>query len=438
MPIREQTTAPEDRACIRFYAEDGAAAFANLATDLGQYERDLTVGSGSDAVYLPTPATDFLLTTRTIALDLTTSTTTACTLWLNGSAGSIDRLRIATSQYEYRVNNTDVLAIAVPAGAHQIVVVRTERNPGAAGLDDAYISTLEVMDVTNSVLARQVATHAVRTFGANDFILLANTTAGASSLSDAAGVCDKIRFSSRAVPFTEIAQDWIASLSDPTSDVELVRQGLPLTESSGAGDVGEFHGAAVQHAAAELRHTQWRTMGPAVNWCFLNNSAIDDDDHSDAGHREKIMLAPGGDVGTGYRLRLGWFGVAPLHPFCNAVWVEVLARCFNSTDADLRTFGLRIYSFDNLPSKGDVEYRYAEATFTADEAAPGSWRIQALVPVMPNAETGKTYIGLAYAMDLLDEGTEVFQIAAYSMHAVQVFDTTVGLPPTGGPAGESG
>lgn len=454
MPIREQTTNPPDRADIRFYGADGSAGFSNLAQDQGQYESDLTVGAGSDAVYLPAPATRFLLATRTIALHITVSTTTACTLWLNGTGSAIDRLSIASSQYVYRVNNTDILAIAVPAGTEQVVVVRTEPNPGATMAGNAYRTTLEVFDVDNSTLARSVATHGVRTFGANDFILLANTTAGASSLSDAGGECDKIRVSSRAVCFTEVAQDWIGALSDPTSVAKLQRQGLPLTEDSGVGDQAEYHGPAVQLAASELRHLQWRCMGPGLNWCFRNNDGIDDTFHTDAAHREKILLAPGGNTGTGFRLRLGWFGVCPVHPLANAMWVQVLARCLNVTDADLRTFGLRLYSFNKLPIVGQVlqgspgdeaqvlEYRYAEATFTADEAAPGSWRIQAVLPIVvgeSGIQEGKTYIGLAYAMDLLDEGTETFRIQVYSMHTSQMFDATVGLPPGGGgPVGEAG
>jgi hypothetical protein len=455
VPTRSQSTSPEDRACIRFYGDDGSTSLADLATDLGQYESDLTVGAGNDCVYEASPATRFNLTIpRTIAMVLSVAHSTNSTLWNHGSGSSRDRLRVEAGNYEYApAGSTAVITAPVPAGTSQIVSVRSEPNPGSMGDHDAVRSTLEIYDVTNSVLTRYTATHEARSLPTAEFAFLAVASDGTNSYIDAGGECTTLRFSSRAVAFSEIAQDWIANLSNVTSDAKLERQGLPLTEESGVGEQAEFHGAAAQLAASQLRHVQWRTMGPALNWCFINNSAIDDTDHSDASHREKIMLAPGGDTGTGFRLRLGWFGVAPVHPFCNALWVEVLARCWNVTDADLRTFGLRIYSFNKLPIIGQqlqgnpgeeqdpFDYRYGEATFTADDSAPGVYRIQAVVPVAVGESgiaRGKTYIGLAYAMDLLDEGAETFQIAAYSMHTVQMFDTTVGLPPGGGPAGESG
>lgn len=452
MPTRQQTESVQDRSDIRFYSDGGASAFANLATDDGQYARNLSTGGTPDAVYLPAPATDFLLTTRTIALDITTSTTTACTLWINGTGSSIDRLRIASSQYEYMVNNATLVSLAVPAGAHQIVVVRTEPNPGAAFASEAYMTTIEVMDVTNNVLARAQHTHAARTFGANDFILLANTTAGASSLTDAGGVCDKIRVSSRAVPFTEIHQDWVSLPSAPTTVAKLQRQGLPFKQSMGIGAQGEMHGPAVQWAAAELEHVQWRTMGPLMNWRLPNVEDITKVSHTNTSHREKIRLAPGGDTGTGFRIRLGWFGCYPVHPFCNALWVEVHARCFNNTDADLRTFGFRLYSMNKRPVVGQglaqpgddgesLDFRYAEITFQSDEGEPGSWRLQTVMPVVVGASgisKGMTYLALAYAIDLFDEGTEAFRCQVKAINTVQLYNTTVGLPPGGGPAGESG
>jgi hypothetical protein len=451
VPTREQTTDPQDRACIRFYGEDGGTSLANLAVDIGQYETDLTVGAGTDCVYAASPATRLNIgVPRTIALQITTVTTTNSVLWNHGTSTERDRLRVEASNYEYAIGGTTaVITAPVPAGTSQIVVLRSESNPGTTGASDAVKATLEIYDVTNSVLTRYTVDHAARSLPTADFVFLAVASDGTNSYIDAGGECEAIRFSSRAVPFTEIAQDWIASLSDPTTSAKLQRQGMAVTEDSGIGDVAEFHGAAIQHCAAELKHTQWRTMGTLANWRFRNVSTYLESSHTATAGREKIMLAPGGNLGVPkYRLHLAWFGVFPVHPFANSLWAEIHVRCFNSTDADLRTFGFRVYSFNRIPIVGaaddepgdggePLEYSYAQVTFTADEAAPGTWRMQKKLPIKVG-QHGKTYVGLAYAHDLLDEGTESLQITVRAIHTVQFFDTTLGIPPGGGPTGEAG
>lgn len=452
MPIREQTTAPQDRLCIRFYGDDGETAIANLAVDQGQYEVDLTVGAGSDVLYEAGAGGRFDFTSpRTLAFHVDVPSADSV-LWLRDVGGANSGVTRVGTTLRVSVDAIAVINLSY-TGTELIVVHRTEPNPATTGAGDAYVSTLEIYDVSGATLVRARAAHAVEGGTMANFFVGANSTAGGGSWWTNGGTIRKVRVSSRAVPFTEIAQDWIASLSDITSSAKLVRQGLPLTEASGVGDVGEFHGPAVQLPVAELRHVQWRCMGPLMNWRCINVPDIDDTADTSTTHREKIRIAPGGETGTGFRLRLGWFGVFPVHPLTTAVWCQIHARCFNVTDADLRTFGFRLYSFNKLPIAGNVlqaspgddpaplEYHYREITFTSDEAAPGSWRLQAVVPVAvgeSGIQRGKTYLGLAYAHDLLDAGTETFRINVSAIHCVQMFDTTAGLPPNGGPAGEAG
>lgn len=452
MPTRQQTESVQDRSDIRFYGDGGIGSLNNLATDDGQYATNMSVGT--NAIFVAGPATRLLLATRrTIAMHLTTSTAANCHIWTHGASGDLDRVRITGGAYEYTVNGVVVLTLAVPAGAAQILVVRSEPNPGSVVASDAIRTTMEVYDVTNSALTRAVAYHAARALPASSpFIFLASSTTGTASFITAGGVCDKIRFSSRAVPLTEIHQDWVSLPSAPTTVAKLQRQGLPFQQSMGIGAQGEMHGPAVQWAAAELEHVQWRTMGPLMNWRLQNVEDITKVSHTNTLHREKIRLAPGGDTGTGYRIRLGWLGRFPVHPFCNALWVEVHARCFNLTDADLRTFGFRLYSFNKRPVVGQglaqpgddgesIDFRYAQVQFTSDEGEPGSWRLQTVMPIVVGTSglaEGKTYLALAYAIDLFDEGTEAFRCQVKAIHTVQLYNTTVGLPPGGGPAGESG
>lgn len=452
MPTRSQTTAPENKADIRYYGIDqGSGAASDLVTDLGQYERTMTLGT--DCVYEPSTVDLALTGIRTIAMHLWYDGATG-TLWSHGgTGGNLERMRITGGNFEWVLNASTIATVAVPAEEEVIIKVSTEPNPAAAGAGDAMLSFVEIYGVTSETLTRTRVRHAVKAATSTDAIIGASATTGTSSYFTAGGYFVRFRYSSRVVPFTEIRADWVTALSAISNVVaRRVVQGLPLTESSGIGNVAEMHGPAVQVAAHELAHAQWRTMGALMNWRLINVPNIDDDAHTSTTHREKIKLAPGGDEGTGFRIRLGWFGAFPVHPFCNALFVQVFARCWNVTDADLRTFGFRMYSFNKRPAgpqgiaiPGEpvesLDYRFAEATFTSDEAEPGSWRIQAVMPIcvgQSGISKGATYLALAYAHDLLNQGAETFRINVKAIHAVQLFNTTVGLPPGGGPAGESG
>lgn len=454
MPIRQQSSEPQDRCDTRYYAddEDRGGPIADLANDLSQYEASMTVGAGADVVYELASDRCSIGSPRTVAIQFFTEFGLDFVLWQHGTGAGLERVTIsAAGVLTWTWNNTTIATVSgLNLGETDwIIAIATEPNPAATGGANALRSYIYIL--SGGTPARTLVTHEAKVGGTGDWLWFARATTGTDSLYDT-GQAYRVRFSSRFCSFTEILQDWDGLGSSVTNKVaKLVRQGLPLTKGSGIGDVGEFHGAAIQHPAAELGHLQWRTMGAPLNWHVVNSPLLDTD-HTHASHREKIRIAPGGQV-LGYRLRLGWFGVFPIHPNANALWVEVFAQCLNVTDADLRQFGLRIYSMNKPPVVAPVfqgqpgeasdpfEYRVREVTFTADEDALGSYRVQAVLPVVvgeSGIRTGKTYVGLAYAMDMLDAGSETFRVRVRALHGVEMYDTTAGLPPHGGPAGEAG
>lgn len=648
MPIRAQSELPWDRPDIRFYGDNGATSLSALATDRGQYETNLTVGAGTDVVYEASPAARLAgVYPRTIAMHVERNTTGY--LYAHGTAGE-DHLLWSGSQYNVAINGTNAVVLVDPGGTELVIVVRSEANPATTGASDAVLTTLEIYDITNSTMHRAQGAHVAIPNPTADFAFGARDNAGTNSFITAGGTIFKIRHSSRAVAFTEIAQDWLLGLAespafvpgmrslrdtvsglvgtatgttydedfdardfdgvddklvyanpadlsgspltialwvyhDTTSTTDtyvelqatigqailfsrrttnsvrftwngstqmdvhssngtapssggwhhvaitgdgsttaanyhiyvdgvevgyqtqtngvtlrnvddeftigallagtdpldgriadlqihafelsaaaiaalaadprystaakLERQGVPLTQASGVGDQAEVHGAAVQWAASELRHAQWRCMGALMNWRMQTVDDIAGGYDDNAGTREKIKLAPGGTVdtgGEGFYLNLAWFGVFPVAPTCNRLWIEVHGRFWDSTADDSLEFGVQLYSFARKPwgpGAGAIDaadYSYVQARFISDEAAPGSWRIQATVPVHVGESgpgKGKTYLGLAYGLNLNDAGSGG-RVNVNAVHAVQIFDTTVGQPPGGGPVGEAG
>lgn len=452
MPLRQQTTAPQDKPDCRFYGV--GATYAALAVDLSQFEDDLL--SDADAAFENSARFNYSHP-RTLVWGFDAiGTLDTGTMWRHGTGANLELVEIvATATLRIYVNNVVAFEQSIQGdgtmGQLWVAWVSQPNPDPSAGASDAVLSWVYVHSVTGGWHERHRFTHPAKNSESTTGYIGSSSSGGVSAMSEP---ITTFGYFSRAHSFTEIALDHWLARAVPTTIAQTERQQLDVTAASGVGSQAEAHGVAAQSSAASLDHTRWRCMGALTNERFKDVPTIDTSFHSSGDAPPKVGVA----LGSAYRWHIGWFRAYPVSPTANALWVEVHARVW-STDITLGegVWGLRVYAMNRPPIVAQViagdppeplERRFVTAVIDDDNSSasdPGLYRIRAVVPIVRGSSgvaRDRVYLAVAYAVDPSGDHTpaerDTMRLEVKAAHAVQLFDGAEGQPPLGGPGGEAG
>jgi hypothetical protein len=368
----------------RFLAR--GASITACTTDASQYLINVTAGTGCVLEASPDSARFDFSHPRTIGFVITANNTDTGTLFRHGSVSPTRFAFSSANNLRITVNNATAGTLTLTgldAVRDTLVVAWTSRaNPDTTGAGDAVESTIHAWNVTNSTYERLTVTHAVSTtktqtafFGAAD---------NASTLIYS-GAITTIWFENREQSAAEIANDWVAARTAPTSTLEAGHQGHP--PQADTFDAQNYHhGPSALWAAVATCGLVRRTLSPL--WNEMLNTVPDWTDALLVAADPMIRGAPDSDS---WRMHLGWRRTVPVPHTCNYLWARVHVRSWTTSGAAV-PIGVRLYSLSRPPGApldpGDlgaadplVTY-FGEATITRDDdASVGEYTTIGLIPI---------------------------------------------------------
>lgn len=304
--------------------------------------------------------------------------------------------------------NSKLVLPGLSASASRIIVCWSSRaNPDpTAGAGAAVVHEIKAQNTTTGDVNKVQWTSAAQTTTTGKaFTWMAEDSVGTRKFSAALGTA--VRFDAHWCTDVELREDWDTQTALPTTATTSERPPLPLDLASGAGDAGEFYGLAPQWAGAAQHSMYRRTAWPLVNRRYRSVTA-----YRTTSAGPTIRLAPGSTL---YKLgRAHFHGPIPVHPGCDRAWVQVHAKLYVTSGASV-PIGLRVYSFNKRP--GDLgklvlvnennepfAKSYVEMVVDRDDTGGvGSYinftNLLKLERAGGGIREGKTYIGLAFAID---------------------------------------
>lgn len=380
----------------RYFATGASITACN--TDVSQYLTNMTAGVG--CVFEATSARFNYSHPRTILVRAETNNTDTEILFTHGSAGTLERLRFsAANTITVTVAGAVVLTYTVTglgASRENLIVAWTSiANPDTTGASDAVLSWLHVWNTADGTYDKTRFTHAIKASVSATALFGAGTTAGVQAFS---GTIIGLLYENRCMSATEIAADWVTSLSVPSTALETSTQGLPPSSST-IERHNYHHGPAAVWACDATRRMQRRTLSALVN--------------------ERCRVRPSWQTttldgpfvrqvqdDTVYRMLLGTLKVCPVPDTANVLWVRMHARCWTTSGAAVPT-GLRVYSMNQLPTLGGGAQSYEQffvgtSVTRDDDASVGSWSVLGLLSIARGTtgiRRGKTYLVAAVAID---------------------------------------
>lgn len=421
-------------------------AFADLAEDLSQFLTDMTAGaswiheSGSTRMQIGHPRTIGVL------LDHDEGSDTGY-LFNHGSAGDESISFSASDTILIRQNNANRLSRAIPflnsAGStvHRLLVAWVSiANPDTTGPSDAVLSWLLVANDAGDVY-RERFTHVVKTSPGTINVFGASSTAGGSTYS---GSLLRCWYANNQQSLTEMALDHgLAILANLTTATQAdSRAPLPVTESSGVGDEGEFYGVQPAWVARQTATMVRRLWSPLWNERMRN---VETWQQADWANHPLCADAP--QTSDAHTLMLGWYTPAPVPPGASHAWVRV--HLFSEpVSGGSVPLGVRLYSCNKPPVLGvgqiilqgndapeSFDARYVEAVVDRDDGGTvGSYVVLGLLPLavgQTGIRKGMTYLALAIAVDP-DNASANDANASWQIAAVHVVPTNAevegGLP----------
>jgi len=450
MPVREQTSAPQDDAACRFYGS--GASYAEIAVDISQMENNTL--SDADAIFQLSSRFNHQAPRTMLFRFNALSTSDDGALWRHGTGANTEVLQLSPGGggLEVTVNAALVHTHIFTEGTLGLMWIAwvSEPNPDPdAGASDAVLSWLFLHSESGGWTERSRFTHAAKSSESTTAYVGSTSSGGTDAVSEPVSL---FGFWSRSISLTELALMHWDARSALSTVAATERQPFPL--QSGTIEVqSEIHGAAVQAAASALSHTRWRCMGALLNERFQVVPTITNTTATDSGSAPKIRSA----LGTGdYVWALGWCRAYPVSPTANAVFVRVHARVWGTPPGFGGAWGLRVYVLNRRPVIGQalgvdppepLEYRSVETVVVDDNSDsddPGRWRFDVVLPIVrgtSGTSRDRVYIAIAYSPDptetnQVDDADLRLEVKAGQV--VQLFDATVGQPPGGGPSGEAG
>jgi hypothetical protein len=368
----------------RFLAR--GASITACTTDASQRLTNVTAGTGCVLEASPASARFDFSHPRSIGLVITANNTDTGSLFRHGAASPTRFEMSAASTLRITVNNVAIGTLALTGldGVRDTLVVAwtSRANPDTTAAANAVESTIHAWNVTNSTYERATYLHETSTtktqtafFGAAD---------NASTLIYS-GAISTIWFENREQSAAEIANDWVAARTPPSTTIDPGHQGHP--PQADTFDAQNYHhGPSALWAAVATRGLVRRTLSPL--WNEVLNTVPDWTDALLVAADPMIRGAPDSDD---WRMHLGWRHTVPVPHTCNYVWARVHVRSWTTSGAAV-PIGVRLYSFSRPPGApldpGDlgaadplVTY-YGEATITRDDdASEGEYTTIGLIPI---------------------------------------------------------
>lgn len=380
-----------------------SSSAGGLEADLSQEHTDITVGTS--CVYANGDGRFNRSSPRSVHFQVTIASTSAGTLFLQGSSGSEQTLVVASGTVTAAVNGVDIgsltpTGLTSTARAHQLAWV-TEPNPDTTGPTDAEISWLFCWN-ENSSRASRVGPFAHEAAASADDLVVFG--AADDSGTDAySGTISIVSFHHRALTLREVYNDHVSAAGAIDTDCVVGREAIPLTLESGIGDQDQCYGPTHYWAARNHQNLRRRT---ATARAMRFPTLLLSDSYASASE-EWIYAVPG----TDYRAHLGHIMAIPVQPTCNRLWVRAHVKLWVTSGSAVPT-GLRVYScnrplllFDDTEAE-PLELSYLGDVVTRNDGAlgVGSWTLDGFLTIKRSGSAdamreGWTYVALAWAID---------------------------------------
>ena len=413
--MNPQGTEPLAKADTVLYC---TTAFGSLATDLSQYDDNLT--ADTTAVYELNSALRGVTgeTGRNLWARVSVATTdTNKFILIHGSTSSSSSNTFSiyldgTGKITFAQGSTTLLQVThgLAVTSSLGIMWSTRPNPDTTGASNAQISEFAVYNFTASawIGERLQVAHAVATTNAAWSLTVGGWYSG-GAVTSKSGQVASCRIGKAFYPTAEQAEDWIAARSAFAPTYVETLEPLPLTVASELANESEWAGMAnVGYAAAAANANRARCLSNLVGEVYSDARTLT----NTPSPTQWLIAPPGGS--TKYRLdvtRLRWLP----HPGPTRAWVRVHVQSWVTAGAAV-PIGLRCYAF-NRPHIGAglkiegypapaLDFDFCSATLTANHGSGGVgvWldlgllRLPSFTGGSPSW-SGTLTLGLAHAFD---------------------------------------
>lgn len=242
-----------------FYSESATGSSASdLANDLSQRNTDLSVGT--NVVY--EASSTRMLPTDERSYDWLVDLNDADTGYMISYGAQ--RVTITAGVVSLVVNSSTVLSHTIStidnSDQRYLICVTSERNPLTTGASSAWVSTIQIFDVTNDVYEQTVGSHAAVSQTSTTVVLLGQNAGGTNAFTNR---CYAIRVGTAFHSSVATRESFISNATAPSSLVSPSRRSIlapePLAED------GEFAGPVVLRTAQDAAERDLWLSGPLVN-----------------------------------------------------------------------------------------------------------------------------------------------------------------------------
>jgi hypothetical protein len=412
----------------RFLGHDpDGLGFATLATDRSQEGIDMGV-TGSSITEDPAPRYD-RSHPRTLAARITTALADGGAIFTkqDGIGGFDCRWRKVGSEIQAEVNGVTVGTLVLPGigAAAQTYLVGWLSIPDPDSSTGGTLSWLVAFNEDTAIAARSAFGHAAQASSTGRATW--GDDGNGTSVFD--GTISMVGVHDRRMTLRELYQDWVFAPAEPSTEFVEERQPLPVDLSTGVHDEDELHGPAAAWGAFNHRQLR-RRLATALHVRYLDVQIRE-------GTTDANWIAPPGEEG-GYLWRMGWLHVWPVPAGCNEARVELHLRSWVTVGSSVPV-GLRCYSMNRPPVALGVgppepyEQYFVGQVVDRDDTPTGigSHVVLGRLPLavaQQGIRKGKTYIGLAFAFDPLDQSANdaAASIVVSDLHVVPGFRHVAG------------
>jgi hypothetical protein len=293
---------------------------------------------------------------------------------------------------------------ASPTNEEVIVTWRSRANPDTTGAADAVLSRVDVWNVdAGTHEAFDLPAHVTKALSSATAVIGANTHPAGTPFS---GTMTAFWYENRYQSGAEIANDWVANVTAPTTELETIHQGIP-PEADTLDLPGFRAGPAYVWAADATRRLIRRCHSPVWNdqlnvrptWSAALLAAVD----------PMIRGTPGdGD----WRMHGAGRALVPIPDTASHLWIRIHVRSWTTSGAAV-PLGMRAYSFNRLPGaalppadQGGPDpletYSVGELVTRDDDASDGEYTAFDLLPIARGRTgdyAGKTVLAIAFQID---------------------------------------
>lgn len=409
-----------------FLGEDDAGTTEGLLVDRSQYASNIG-DSGADAYPLLAADARFNLGSgeRTYDFKFKLAGGDGQYLWYFDASNSLKC--DGAGNIVLRKAGSNILTVALTAGgvvdSTYVVTWSVQANPDTTGGSDAYISRINVWNITDGTQDWGLARHSAwaSLAGTHQFNLDGDGGGDPGSGWD----LYKLRVSTTAHPPTEIYRLWVNPIDAPTTYGVPFRSFDPPTRST-IGEDGHFAGPQWLFGAKGVEEAHGRFVCPLINDAYAENQLVTHTGSRSSSNKSWLYYN-----GT-YYLFLAYTGYAPFPP--NMTHIHAWAYVWQHTEGTQENVHYRIHSRNRPTAEGKVDgspdhYEdYSNGTIrNAEDAGRGAWIDLGTCKIAKDLY-GCTYLSLSATVGN-DNEDQQFQVKAFAIEPY--LDDTEGEPDMG-------